>query len=113
MRGSGRYGRQVRRREEREAAESALLERLDTIERRLADVEDTVAAALNPSRLDDIAERVDDLAMTSTTHDDLLEVRMHAARLAGELTRSVTELRADLAQVSGHEEAPAAHRHAG
>jgi hypothetical protein len=104
----------VRRREEREAAEAALLERLDTIERRLADVEDTVAAALEPSRLDDLAERVDDLAMTSTTHDDLLGVRMHAARLAAEVTRSVSELRGDLDRIAGREEAGAtAHRHAG
>jgi uncharacterized protein YicC (UPF0701 family) len=104
----------MRRREEREAAEAALLERLDTIERRLADVEDTVAAALDPHRLDDLAERVDDLAMTSTTHDDLLGVRMHAARLAAELARSVTELRADLDQLSPREDAGlTAHRHAG
>ena len=117
-RGTGRYVRRVRRREEREAAEAALLERLDSIERRLADVEDTVAAALDPSRLDDLAERVDDLAMTSTTHDDLLGVRMHSARLAAELTRSVTELRADLDRLSGREDSGAAahthaHRHAG
>ena len=104
----------MRRREEREQAEAALLERLDTIERRLADVEDTVAAALDPGRLDDLNERVEDLAMTSTTHDDLLGVRMHAARLAAELTRSVTELRADLDRLSVREEAGAtAHRHAG
>ena len=104
----------MRRREEREAAEAALLERLDTIERRLADVEDTVAAALDPNRLDDLSERVEDLAMTSTTHDDLLGVRMHAARLAAELTRSVTELRADLDHGGAREDAGAtAHRHAG
>ena len=104
----------MRRREEREAAEAALLDRLDRIERRLADVEDTVAAALNPSRLDDFAEQLDELAMTSTTHDDLLGVRMHAARLAAEVTRSVTELRADLARLSDREEASAAkHRQAG
>ena len=104
----------MRRREEREAAEAALLDRLDRIERRLADVEDTVAAALDPSRLDDLGERVEDLAMTSTTHDDLLGVRMHAARLAAEVTRSVTELRADLDRVGGREEAGATiHRHAG
>ena len=104
----------MRRREEREAAEAALLERLDRIERRLADVEDTVAAALDPNRLDDLSERVEDLAMTSTTHDDLLGVRMHAARLAAEVTRSVTELRGDLDRVSGREDAGAtAHRHAG
>jgi hypothetical protein len=104
----------MRRREEREAAEAALLERLDRIERRLADVEDTVSAALSPGRLDDFAERLDELAMTSTTHDDLLGVRMHAARLAAEVTRSVTELRADLSQLTDREPAGSdKHRRAG
>ena len=83
------------------------------MERRLADVEDTVAAALNPSRLDDFAEQLDELAMTSTTHDDLLGVRMHAARLAAEVTRSVTELRADLAQLADRGNAASKHRQAG
>ena len=95
-------------------AEVAHLEQLDRLERRVADLEDTVAAVLDRNRLDDLAEQLDDLAMTSTTHDDLLGVRMHAARLAAELTRSVTELRADLDRVSTREEAGAtAHRHAG
>jgi predicted nucleic acid-binding Zn-ribbon protein len=86
----------MRRRRERDARSEA---RLDQLDRRLEDLEDTVAAALRTDRLEDLAERVDDLAMTSTTHDDLLAVRMHVARLAGELTRSVTELRADHAQL--------------
>ena len=83
------------RAELRNDAEVALLEHLDRLERRLADVEDTVAAVLDRNRLDDLASQVDDLAMSSTTHDDLLGVRMHAAHLAAEVTRSVVELRAD------------------
>ncbi len=76
-------------------AEVAHLEQLNRLERRVADLEDTVAAVLDRSRLDDLAEQLDELAMTSTTHDDLLAVRMHAARLAAEVSRTVTELRAD------------------
>ena len=83
------------RAEIRAESEVRLLEHLDRLERRLADVEDTVAAVLDRSRLDDLAEQIDELAMTSTTHDDLLGVRMHAAHLAAEVTRSVVELRAD------------------
>jgi hypothetical protein len=76
-------------------AEVAHLEQLDRLERRVADLEDTVSAVLDRSRLDDLAEQLDELAMTSTTHDDLLGVRMHAARLAAEVSRTVTELRSD------------------
>ena len=81
-------------------AEVAHLDQLDRVERRLADLEDTVAAVLSRSRLDDLAEQLDELAMTSTTHDDLLGVRMHAARLAAEVTRTVSELRADHARLA-------------
>ena len=87
----------LRRKHEREDVEVALLERLDRIERRLADVEDTIEATLGRHRLDDISEQVDELAMTATTHDDLLSVRMHSARLAAEVTRSVVELQAEQA----------------
>ena len=80
----------------RRQREALLTERLERIERRLEDVEDTVAAALRTDRLDELDERVDDLAMASTTHEDLLGVRMHAARLAAEVARSVVELRAEL-----------------
>ena len=80
----------------RRQREAVLAERLERIERRLDEVEDTVAAALRADRLDLLDERVDELAMTSTTHDDLLGVRMHAARLAAEVARSVVELRAEL-----------------
>jgi len=99
----------MRRRRQQADAERALLDRLDRLERRVEDIEDTVAAALRVDRYDDLVERIDDLAMTSTTHDDLLGVRMHAARLAAELTRLVTELRADHA---GLRTALAEHVHA-
>ncbi|MCU1485043.1 MAG: hypothetical protein JWN67_1789 [Actinomycetia bacterium] len=81
-------------------AEVAHLDQLDRLERRLADLEDTVSAVLSRSRLDDLAEQLDELAMTSTTHDDLLGVRMHAARLAAEVSRTVTELRSEHARLA-------------
>ena len=81
-------------------AEVAHLEQLDRLERRVADLEDTIAAVLDRNRLDDLAEQLDELAMSSTTHDDLLGVRMHAARLAAEVTRTVTELRGDHARLA-------------
>ena len=81
-------------------AELAHLDQLDRLERRVADLEDTVSAVLSRSRLDDLAEQLDELAMTSTTHDDLLGVRMHAARLAAEVARTVTELRSDHARLA-------------
>lgn len=86
--------RRARRALEAEA-EVRLLEHLDRLERRLADIEDTVATVLDRNRLDDLDERIYELAMSSTTHDDLLSVRMHAAHLATEVARSVVELRAD------------------
>ena len=89
----------MRRRRERDAA---IVSRLEQLDRRLEDLEDTVAAALRTDRLDDLADRVEDLAMTSTTHDDLLGVRLHAARLAGEVTLLVTELRADHSRMHDH-----------
>ena len=82
--------------EARAEADAALRDELARLERRVSDVEDTVAAVLQRSRLDDLAEQLDELAMTSTTHDDLLRVRMHAARLAAEVARSVVELRVEL-----------------
>lgn len=81
-------------RRKRERAE--LLERLARLERRVEDMEDTAAAALAPDRLDDLAARLEELSVMAPTHDDLLAVRMHAARLAAEVARQVTELRAQL-----------------
>lgn len=89
----------MRRRRARDEEVIALRDHLERLERRLEDVEDTMAAALHPGRLDHLAERVDDLAMTTVTHDDLLAVRLHGARVAAELTRVGTELRAEQARL--------------
>jgi hypothetical protein len=96
----GSYRPDVRRKRQRE-----LLERVERLERRIDDMEDIAVAALAPDRVDDLAEQLEELAMMAPTHDDLLTVRLHAARLAGEVARSVTELRADLARL--HEAASA------
>ena len=71
-------------------------ERLHRLESRLEDVEDTVAATLDVDHVDDLAHRVDALAVTVPTHDDVLQVRMDVARLAAELTRVRAELQAEI-----------------
>jgi len=94
--GTGHYRRFVRSKRER----AELRERLDRLERRVEDMEDIAAAALAPDRLDELADQLEELSLMAPTHDDLLSVRLHAARLAGEVARSVTELRADLARLA-------------
>ena len=70
--------------------------RLHRLERRLEDTEDTVAASLDIDRVDELAHRVEVLALSAVTHDDVLEVRMDAARLAAELTRVRAELQYEI-----------------
>ena len=89
----------MRRTKAREAAERELQARLATLERRLDDLEDTAYAALDSTRLDDLAARVDDLALTSVQPDDLLAARLHAARLSAEVARVSAELRSGLARL--------------
>lgn len=91
--GRSRYGPGVLRWRRRRSALGVALAR---VERRLDDIEDLARSALAPDRLDDLAERVEDLALGSVTGDELLEVRLHSARVAVELTRVNAELRAEL-----------------
>jgi hypothetical protein len=70
------------------------------VERRLEDAEDSIAAALDRDRVDDLAARVEELTLTAVTHDDLLHVRIDAARMAAELTRVRAELQAELDRLS-------------
>jgi hypothetical protein len=74
----------------------AMEKRLHRLERRLEDTEDTVAASLDVDRIDELAHRVELLALSAVTHDDVLEVRMDAARLAAELTRVRAELQYEI-----------------
>ena len=64
-----------------------LEERLERVERRLEDVEDAVHAALDPAGLEALGARLDELAVSAVTSDELLEVRLHSARVATELDR--------------------------
>jgi hypothetical protein len=59
--------------------------------------------AVHAQQLDDrmgrLEQRIDDVADAGErqpTHDDLLEVRVHAAKLAAELSRVTVALRADI-----------------
>lgn len=78
----------------RRRATDPVEERLRRVERRLEDVEDLVAATTGPDRLDDVVHRLEELAMTAATADDVLRVRTDLARLAAE----VSEVRAELQQ---------------
>ena len=68
--------------------------RLARLERKLEDVEDLLVAAAAPDRIDDAVHRLEELALTAATADDVLRVRTEVARLAAELSR----VRADLQQ---------------
>lgn len=80
-----------------DAADSARLARL---ERRLEDLEDTVAASISPDRVDDVVARLDELLLTAATADDILRVRTEVARLAAELSRVRAELQLQVDNVT-------------
>ena len=84
----------------RRSATDGIQQILRRIERRLEDVEDTLAASLAPDRIDELDQRIDALAVTAVSHDDLLQVRVDVARMAAELTRVRAELQAELDQVA-------------
>jgi hypothetical protein len=72
---------------------TALDRRLARLEHRLEDVEDLVAVALHPDRVDALAARLDDLAAGAATREELAEVRLRTARVAGELGRLGDDVR--------------------
>jgi len=59
-----------------------------------------VAIAVQTQQLDDRIERLErrfeDVTVDLPTHDDVLDVRLHSARVAAELTRVAVELRAEI-----------------
>jgi hypothetical protein len=59
-----------------------------------------VAIATHAEQLDgrilQLERRLEDAAVTAPTQEDLLEVRMHSARVATELARVTIELRAEI-----------------
>jgi hypothetical protein len=78
-------------------AESAerLAVRVERLERRVDDVEDAACVGLAPDRIDVLTARVDDLELMAATHADLMEVRMHSARVMAELNRLAVEVRGE------------------
>lgn len=73
-----------------------LAARLALLEQRVDDVEDGVDLALAPHVLDDLAHQVGELSLTVPTQEDLLDLRLHTARVATELARLAAELHASL-----------------
>jgi hypothetical protein len=62
-----------------------------------------VALAVHAQQLDDRLERLErrldatvDAALDAPSHDDVLEVRLHSAKVAAELARVTVELRAEM-----------------
>lgn len=54
-------------------------------------------------RLDSLEHRIDELSestMNSPSHSDVLEVRLHSAKLAAELARATVELRGEIGMAS-------------
>lgn len=70
--------------------------RLDHLEQRIDDVEDSVDLALAPDLLGDLAQRVGELSLTVPTQEDLLDLRLHTARVATELARLAAEVHSSL-----------------
>jgi hypothetical protein len=71
--------------------------RFAAIERRLDDLEDLANVALAPDRVDALAAQVEDLAASSATHDEVVELRMQTIRIAAEVAEATGELRSVLA----------------
>jgi len=64
-----------------------------------------VALVVHAQQLDDRIDRLErrldatvDAALDAPTHDDVLEVRVHSARVSAELARVTVELRAEIEQ---------------
>lgn len=70
--------------------------RLARLEQRVDDVEDSVDLALAPDLLDDLAKRVGELSLTVPTQEDLLDLRLHNARVATDLARLGAEVHASV-----------------
>jgi uncharacterized protein YceH (UPF0502 family) len=60
-------------------------------------------------RLESRLERAEDATLDLPTHDDVLEVRLHSARVAAELARVAVELRAEIERAITAAQATAPH----
>ncbi len=76
-------------------AAQGLAVRVERLERRVEDVEDAACAGLAPDRIDVLAARVEGLDLMAATHAELMEVRMHSARVMAELNRLAVEVRGE------------------
>jgi hypothetical protein len=72
-----------------------------------------ITIAVHAQQLDDrivrLERRIDGViedAAEAPTHEDLLEVRMHSAKVAAELTRVTVALRAEIDEAGRHEPSP-------
>ena len=70
--------------------------RLARLEQRIDDVEDSVELTSAPDLLDDVAQRVGELSLAVPTQEDLLDLRLHTARVATEVARLAGEVRASI-----------------
>lgn len=73
-----------------------LADRVDRLERRLEDAEDTAFAALSPGAIDSLARRVEGMRLEAAGAEEVLELRLHTTRLSSELTRVAIELRSEI-----------------
>ena len=80
----------------RRGRQAELEARLVRLEQRVDDVEDSVDLALAPDLLDDLAQRVGELSLTVPTQEDLLDLRLHTARVATEVARLAAEVHASI-----------------
>ena len=77
-----------------------LSDRIDRLERRVEEAEDTAFAALAPGGLESLARRVEDLTLEAVAVEEVLELRLSTTRLSSELTRLGIELRTELDRLS-------------
>lgn len=71
-----------------------LAARVDRLEQRVEDVEHSSDLTMASDLLDDLAQRVGELSLTVPAQEDLLDLRLHTARVAIELARVAAELHA-------------------
>lgn len=69
-----------------------LADRVERLETRMEEVEDTAAAALASGTLEALAWRVEELTARTPDPDTLIELRLESHRLAAEVARLTAEL---------------------
>ena len=77
-----------------------LNDRLERLERRIEDAEDTAFAALAPGGYEQLERRVEELTLEAVAAEEVLELRLHSTRLSSELKRLASELRREIDRLS-------------